>query len=155
VPHKWDGRFCTVCGEERNAFDIDDQSVLEHVAKSDPNQYERGSAVMRIKDQSVLASIAKNDESEYVRRTAIEALTDHTALLDIARNESDDSLREKAMRLAIVYKDPVANKENCERGVHVWEFSYYNDTGDSYTSGDLYECRICGKKKTQFNDTRF
>jgi hypothetical protein len=79
---------------------LDDQNLLDYVAKNDSEADVRMAAVKNkyFINQRALAFIAKNDRDSIVRKVAVEKLIDKNALSDIARNDSDADVRLAAVR---------------------------------------------------------
>ena len=82
---------------------VSDQSVLDHIAKNDPNEGVRQAANARLTSvraqaEAQLANIARNHKNYRSRRAAVECLTDQSVLADIARNDRDHALRSVALK---------------------------------------------------------
>ena len=93
---KWEHRDPNV--RKKAIPKIKDMSVLENLAKNDPDIDVRRAAIERLPDNnSALMDVAKNDSDRETRGEAIKKITDETFLLDFVKNDSDDGLQAIAL----------------------------------------------------------
>jgi hypothetical protein len=78
-------------------WNLTDQTLLAHVAKTDSDPAVRRAAVGRLTDQAVLAAIATSAGHSDVRQGAVEKLTDQAQLAEIAKTDGDCAVRTVAV----------------------------------------------------------
>lgn len=77
---------------------IENQDVLEKIAKTDDISNVRASAVKNIRDQKVLESIVKADDSDDVRISAIRnSITDSGLLKELCLGDKSENVRKEAL----------------------------------------------------------
>ena len=76
---------------------IQDQSLLEQIAKTALREEARRNAVRKLNDQSVLRDIALRDPNATVRAAAAQFMTDSDALAKVAAEDSDPKVRRIAV----------------------------------------------------------
>lgn len=79
--------------------ELNDQEILENIARNEPDSDVRKKAICKITNESVLVDIIKNESSKMVCESGFEKINNDESLADIAKNASYWPIRCRAIEM--------------------------------------------------------
>ena len=92
---------------------LNDQALLEDIARNDETRTVRYAAVSQLEDQTLLTEFAWVDKDDWIRSAAVRKLNDQALLTEFAKNDKSEEVRwtaaakldDQALRMDIAQKD--------------------------------------------------